>query len=231
MLIIDWMKADVVSISPDTSLLQCKRLFKEHKVSRLPVVDTDGVLVGLLALSDLASMTPQNATPLEILEAIDILGETKAKQVMTVAPPTISYKSTVDKAALRMIENDLNCLPVVDSDEKLVGILTEWDMFKALADVTGAAHRGVDMAFVLEDTRGTLRDILDQLKEDSMRIVSVLTSFSSEGMKQVKIRFHHEDPTAEEASLERLKSHPCLRYWARGEEMGLCNTETITRHV
>lgn len=229
MLIIDWMKNDVVSITPETSLLHCKKLFKEHQISRLPVLDTEGVVVGLLTLSDLAAMTPKNSTPLEILEAIDLLGETKAKQIMTVAPPTISYKSTVDQAAMRMIEGDLNCLPVVDSEDRLVGMLTEWDMFKALAEVTGVAHRGADVAFVLEDVRGTLREILDQLKVDGMRIISVLTSFSGDHRKQVKVRFHSEDMAAEAASLERLKQHPGLRYWAYGDEVGLSGKEVFDR--
>lgn len=214
MLVIDWMKPNTVSIAPNTSLLQCRKLFKEHKISRLPVVDSDGVVVGLVTTTNLAALTPRQATPLEIIEALDVLEETKAKDVMLVAPDTISYKSTVDQAAQRMIEKQLTCLPVVDGEGKLLGILTEWDLFKALADVSGVSQRGVDIAFHLENKRGPLREILDQLKEDGMRIISVLSSVSDDGMRQVKIRFHAEDRAAESASLERLKVHLGLRYYA-----------------
>lgn len=220
MLIIDWMKTDVVSISPDTTLLHCKKLFKEHQISRLPVIDTDGVVVGMLTLADLNTLTPKSATPLEMIEMLEVLREAKAKSYMIVAPPTISSKSTVDQAALHMIEHDISYLPVVDDDFKLVGILTEWDMLKALADATGAAHRGVDVAFVLEDARGTLRTIIDQLTDEGMRIISVQTSYSGDGLKRVKVRFHSEDQAAEGASLQRLKQHPRLRYWARGDDVG-----------
>lgn len=221
MLILDWMTQTVVSIAPDTSLLQCRKLFKKHQIRHLPVLDTDGVVVGLVTDTDLKTFAPQSATPLEIIEALDILEEMKAKDVMTMAPPTISYKSTVDQAALVMIEKRLNCLPAVDSNDKLQGILTEWDLFKALAAISGASHSGIDTAFVLEDKRGTLREILDWLKEDTMRIISVLSSFSEDGTRQVKIRFYSEDPAAELQALERMKRHPGLRYWARNGEVSL----------
>ena len=223
MLIVDCMKSNVVSISPDTTLLKCRKLFKENKISRLPVVDVDGVVVGLVSVTDLKAYTPQNATPMAILEAIDMLEEVRAKDVMSVAPRTIYYKGTVDQAALLMIENDLNCLPVVGSDDKLMGILTEWDIFKSLVDISGVSHPGADVAFTLENKRGTLREILDQLKDDGMRIASVLSNFSADGaMRQVKIRFFHgEDATLEKQALEKLKSHPGLRYWAYDGEVVL----------
>ena len=222
MLILDWMKTDVVSVTPDTTLLQCRKLFKEHGVSRLPVLDTDGVVVGLLTVADLAAYLPQNATPLEILEAIDILGEMKAKEVMAVAPETVYYKGTVDQAALLMVEKRLNCLPVVDSDFRLKGFLTEWDIFKALVDVSGAHQSGIDVAFVLENKRGTMREILDQLAADKMRLASVLTTVKDNGMRHAKIRFYSENPADEQRALEKLKSHPGLRYWRCGEEVMLC---------
>lgn len=226
MLILDWMTPTVISISPDTTLLQCRKLFKKHKITQLPVIDTDGVVVGLVSVGDLRAYTPQRSTPLEIIEALDILEEVKAKDVMTMAPTTISYKSTVDQAALLMIEKHLNCLPAVDSDDKLKGILTEWDLFKALTSVSGAAQRGIDVAFILENKRGTLREILDWLKEDGMRIISVLSNFSEDGKRLVKIRFYSEDPAAEARALERLKAHPGLRYWAAEGEVTL--TQQVT---
>ena len=221
MLILDWIKPNVVSITPEATLLKCRKLFKEHQIHRLPVVDADGIVVGILSITDLQSYMPVHATPLEIIEALDLLENTKAKQIMTVNPVTISYKSTVDRAAQIMTEKRVTCLPVVDDDEKLLGILTEWDVFKALVDITGVAQDGVDMDFVLENKRGTLRELLDQLREEGMRIISVLSSFQADGKRQVKLRFHSEDAAAERRALEKLQAHPGLRYWARGGEVTL----------
>ena len=190
MLILDWMKSNVISVPPDTSLLHCRKLFKEHQISRLPVVDADKVVVGLISASDIKEFSQQRTTGLEILEVLDMLGETKAKQLMTVDPATINYKGTVEQAATKMIERRVACLPVVNDEEKLVGILTEWDIFKALVSISGAAMpTGVEMAFKLENRRGTLREILDRLKEYGVRISTVLSIISDDGMRQVKILF------------------------------------------
>lgn len=222
MLILDWMKSNVISVPPDTSLLHCRKLFKEHQISRLPVVDADKVVVGLISASDIKEFSPQRTTGLEILEVLDMLGETKAKQLMIVDPATINYKGTVEQAATKMIERRVACLPVVNDEEKLVGILTEWDIFKALVSISGAAMpTGVEMAFKLENRRGTLREILDRLKEYGVRISTVLSIISDDGMRQVKIRFWSEDTAAEDKALEELKNHAGLRYWARNGEVYL----------
>lgn len=222
MLILDWMKSNVISVPPDASLLQCRKLFKEHKISRLPVVDADKVVVGLISASDINAFAPQRTTGLEILEVLDLLGETPAKQVMTVAPVTIDYKRTVEQAAKLMIEKRVACLPVVNDDDKLTGILTEWDIFKALVSISGdAMPSGVEMAFNLENKQGTLREILDMLKEYGVRISTVLSIISDDGMRQVKISFWSDNATAENNALEKLKVHPGLRYWARSGEVYL----------
>ena len=222
MLILDWMKSNVISVPPDASLLQCRKLFKDNHIGRLPVVDADKIVVGLISASDINAFAPQRTTGLEILEVLDILGETPAKQIMTVDPVTINYKGTVEQAAQRMIEKRVACLPVVNDEEKLVGILTEWDIFKALVSISGAAMpEGVEMAFKLENKRGTVREILDLLKEYGVRISTVLSIISDDGMRQVKIRFWSEDAEAENKALEKLKDHAGLRYWARGGEVYL----------
>ncbi len=222
MLILDWMKTNVVSVPPDTSLLRCRKLFKENQITRLPVVDTEGVVVGLISATDIKAFAPQRTTGLQILEVLDLLGETMVKQLMVVDPVTIHYKGTVEQAANKMIEKQVNCLPVVNDDEKLVGILTEWDIFKALVSMSGAGLTlGVEMDFDLENRRGTLREILDKTKEYGARIATVLSIITDDGMRQVKIRFWADDPQTEDRALEGLKDHPGLRYWARNGEVFL----------
>lgn len=229
MLILDWMKTNVLSVSPEASLLQCRKIFKEHNISRLPVVDADKVVVGLISAADINSFAPHRTTGLEILEVLDLLADTPAKQIMTVDPVTINYKGTVEQAAQRMIEQHATCLPVVNSEEKLVGILTEWDIFKALVSISGAAMpSSVAMAFSLENKQGTLREILDLLKEYGVRIATVLSNIADDGTRQVKISFWSDDPEAEKGALEKLKGHAGLRYWARGSEVYLHDKPDFT---
>ena len=221
MLILDWMQSKVISIPPTATLLQCRKLFKEHKINRLPVVDANNVVVGLISSSDVRSFAPNKSTGLEIIELLEIMSETKVRDVMVIDPVTITYKSTIEQAAKRMIDKHVACLPVVNDEEKLVGIITGWDVFKALLDISGAEQPGVEVGFVVPYQPGTLRELLDRLKAQGMSIISVLSSASNDGMRQVKIRFKGPDAMSQNIALEQFRDHPGLRYWAREDEFYL----------
>ena len=148
MLILDWMQSKVISIPPTATLLQCRKLFKEHKINRLPVVDANNIVVGLISSSDVRSFAPSKSTGLEIIELLEIMSETKVRDVMVVDPVTITFKSTIEQAAKKMIDRHVACLPVVNDEEKLVGIITGWDVFKALLDISGAEQAGVEEGFL-----------------------------------------------------------------------------------
>ncbi len=215
MLILDWMKPHVITVVPDTSLLQCRKLLKDNRINYLPVVDRDNIIVGLIASADLKAFAPQHTTGFEILEALDILAETKVKDVMVVAPVTIHYNNTVEQAAKTMFDRHVACLPVIDDEDKLVGIITGWDIFHALLNMSGAEQGGEEAGFVLPNQPGTIREILDTLKTHGMSVISVLSAAADNGMRQVKIRFRAQDAAALDDTFEILKQHSGLRYWAR----------------
>lgn len=215
MLILDWMKPHVITVVPDTSLLQCRKLLKDNRINYLPVVDRDNIVVGLVASADLKAFAPQHTTGFEILEALDILAETKVKDVMVIAPVTIHYNNTVEQAAKTMFDRHVACLPVVDDEDKLVGIITGWDIFHALLNMSGAEQGGEEAGFILPNQPGTIREILDTLKTHGMSVISVLSAAADNGTRQVKIRFRAQDAAALDDTFEILKQHSGLRYWAR----------------
>ena len=209
MLILDWMKSHVITVVPDTSLLQCRKLLKDNRINYLPVVDRDNIVVGLIASADLKAFAPQHSTGFEILEALDILAETKVKDVMVVAPVTIHYNNTVEQAAKTMFDRHVACLPVIDDEDRLVGIITGWDIFHALLNMSGAEQGGDEAGFVLPNQPGTIREILDTLKTHGMSVISVLSAAADNGMRQVKIRFRAQDAAALDDTFEILKKHNC----------------------
>ena len=221
MLILVWMQSKVISVPPTATLLQCRKLFKEHKINRLPVVDANNIVVGLISSSDVRSFAPSKSTGLEIIELLEIMSETKVRDVMVVDPVTISFKSTIEQAAQKMINRHVACLPVVNDEDKLVGIITGWDVFKALLDISGAEQPGVEVGFVVPYQPGTVRELLDTLKSHGMSIISVLSSASGNNMRQVKIRFKGPDDLSQNVALEQFRDHPGLRYWAREGEFYL----------
>jgi CBS domain-containing protein len=126
----DWMTATPVTITPRTSLSEAHRLMKQKKVRRLPVVD-DGKLVGIVALSDVLEAEPSGATTLSIYELNYLLAELKVDKIMKHNVITVKPDATIRDAASIMLEHKIGGLPVLE-DGKLVGIITESDIFRMI---------------------------------------------------------------------------------------------------
>lgn len=124
-----WMTEDVVTIRSNTTLPEAHELMKSAKVRRLPVVENNGRLLGILTLSDIHKAQPSAATTLTVWELNYMLAALKVKKIMTPNPITISPNHTIGDAARLMLENRIGGLPVVDEAGKLVGIITESDIF------------------------------------------------------------------------------------------------------
>ncbi len=131
-----WMTRDVVSVSSDTILPKAHRLMTEKRIRRLPVVDNDR-LVGIITLGDVREAQPSDATSLSIWETNYLLTELEVGSIMTQNPITISPYATIREAAWSMLEYKLSGLPVVDNDGKVVGILTESDIFRLVVQEWG----------------------------------------------------------------------------------------------
>jgi len=126
----DWMTPDPVTIDPQTTLPEAHHLMKECGIRRLPVV-ADGQLVGIVTLGDLREASPSSACALSIYELNYALARLTVKHIMTRDPITIAPDFSVEAAARLMLEHKIGGLPVMDN-ERVVGIITESDIFRML---------------------------------------------------------------------------------------------------
>ncbi len=124
---------DLVTITPDTTLPEANRIMKDNGVRRLPVV-SDGELVGIVSLSDIQEADPSDATSLSIWELNYLLAKLKVEKIMTRNPITVTEDASLREVARIMLDNKIGGLPVVDSKGKMVGIITESDVFRVVAD-------------------------------------------------------------------------------------------------
>ena len=194
----DWMTADVVSVGPETSLLKVGKLMKDHNVRRIPVVDERGHVIGIISDRDVRDASPSKATTLDMHEMHYLLAELKAKSIMTAKPVTVKPFDTVEHAALIMLERKVGGLPVVDDTGKLVGIISDHDVFKAMVDITGARLGGLQFAIELPDRPATARPLFDALRAHDARLLSVLTVCKPDGNRHLFVRVRHlENPEAE----------------------------------
>lgn len=128
-LVRDWMTQDVITVEPDTSLPHAHQIMMNEEIRRLPVVDKNGRVVGIVTLGDVRGAQPSPATSLSIWELNYLLSTLKLNTIMTPDPVTINIHSTIGEAARTMLENRVSGLPVVDDGGNLRGIITESDIF------------------------------------------------------------------------------------------------------
>lgn len=125
----EWMTPDPITITPDTTLPEAHRLMMAHSIRRLPVIE-NGRLVGIVTLGDVRGAEPSGATSLSIWEVNYLLSKLRIDEIMTPRPFTISADATLGEAAQMMLKYKVSGLPVVDENQKVVGIITESDIFR-----------------------------------------------------------------------------------------------------
>jgi CBS domain-containing protein len=135
----EWMSTPPVTVAPSTSLEAAQRLMHQQHVRRLPVV-ADGRLVGIITWGDLRAAQPSAATTLSVYEWRALLEKVTVAACMTRDPVTIAPDAPVLDAAQAMLDRKVGGLPVVQ-DGRVVGVITESDLFRLLlAEVGGMAR-------------------------------------------------------------------------------------------
>ncbi len=139
----DIMSREVHTVQPDTPLAKAVGLLLDKVYRTLPVVDQVKRVVGILTDGDLlkranllATSDQQELTETEIRhELAQILqsGQT-VSQVMTPRPITVTPESTITQVVNLMVEHDVKRLPVVDTENKLLGIISRINVLRALAE-------------------------------------------------------------------------------------------------
>lgn len=187
------MTKNLHTITADAPITDAVALLREKGLKRLPVVDGEKV-VGILTQSDIQKVSPTKATSLSIFEINYLLSKLKVKDAMTKKAITIEADSLLEEAAVIMREDRIGTLPVVE-DGKLVGIITESDIFDAFIDLLGFKDSGSRITIEAKDVPGAMADIAEIFKSLEVNITHIAV-FSGEGFRDVVIRSEAVD-TAE----------------------------------
>ncbi len=178
MLVGDRMSHPVITIPPDMPVVDALNLMRVEHIRRTPVVDEKGKLVGIVSDKDLLNASPSAATTLSVWEINYLLSKINVGDVMTKDVVTITEDTPIEEAARIMADNKIGGLPVV-RDGKVVGIITETDLFKILLEMMGARAPGVRVSILVPNVRGELALITKAIAEAGGYIVS-LGTFSGE---------------------------------------------------
>ena len=216
MLVKDWMTLEPITVTPDTSVMKASQIMKENNIRRLPVLDDKAKVVGIVTDRDLKEASPSKATTLDVHELYYLLSELKVKDIMSRKVITIKPGDTVEKAAVIMLEHKITGLPVVDNG-KLVGILSQGDVFRVLTSITGIYRGGIQFALTLEDRPGSIKEAADVIRKHGGRMVSILTSYDTcpEGARNVFIRIADLAPDILEGLRQEMESNFKVVYVAQ----------------
>lgn len=166
----NYMTSTVITVSEDTKVLEALDLMKKHHFHRLPVVRNEK-MIGLITEEIIQENSPSTATSLSIHEMNYLLTKTTVGDIMHKEVVTIEAEDLLEEAAVLMLENEVGALPVVENKNKVIGIITDKDLFRAFIDVMGYNNKGSRIVIeIAEDHSGILEDITNILAEDQVSI-------------------------------------------------------------
>jgi CBS domain-containing protein len=133
----DFMTAKPITVDPETPMLEAGQRMVGERIRHLVVVD-DGRVIGIVTDRDIRLNLPSPATSLSVWEMNYLLPQVTVGGVMTTSVIVVSPDRPIAEAARIMMDHKIGALPVVE-DGRLVGIVTESDFVRAMAEPSHAA--------------------------------------------------------------------------------------------
>jgi acetoin utilization protein AcuB len=173
MLVSERMSHPVISAAPDLPILEALNLIKRERIRRTPVVEK-GQLVGIVSEKDLLHASPSAATTLSVWEMNYLLSKITVKEVMTKQVLTVTVDTPIEEAARLMADNKIGGLPVM-RDGKVVGIITETDLFKIFLEMLGARQKGVRISVLVANQAGEIAKLSQAIFQRGGNIIAMGT--------------------------------------------------------
>ena len=165
MLVKSRMSVPPLTIDPEESLSDAHAYMQKQNVRHLPVVKPDGKMVGLITEDDLLKAEPSSATSLSVWEIHYLLMAVKVKAVMVKDVITTTEDTPIEEAAHLMLDHKIGSLPVL-RDDKLVGIITESDIFRTFMELFAAREKGLRITLEGPNKAGELAKITKAVADE-----------------------------------------------------------------
>lgn len=188
MLVKDIMTASVITINQTKTLLELQELMKNSGLRRVPAVNDEGMIVGIVTDKDVAMASPSDATTLSRFEASYLLSRIKVKDVMTHNVKTVYAGAGMEDAANLMYRERIASVPVVDEKGTLCGIVTDTDVFRAMVDIFGIARSATRITIDLKDKMGVIAELGKMFADRGINIISFVSNqLKGENEKELTI--------------------------------------------
>jgi acetoin utilization protein AcuB len=203
MLVKNRMSTEVVTLTPDQTLLRAMSLIQQKGIRHLPVVQGEKV-VGMVTEFDVRKAGASDSTTLSVFELNYLLDQIKVSSFMSKKVITVSPEEPIEGAAKKIYDYKIGALPVVDHD-RLVGLISSSDILETFIEVLGINEPSVRVEVELENRTGALADTASILKDLGLYLVSVVT-LPQEGGKNSRITVFRVRPTDEKKLKDYLRT-------------------------
>ena len=164
------MSHPVISVTPEMSIHDVLAMFKKEHIRRAPVIK-NGKLVGMVSQGDLLNASPSPVTTLSVWEMHYLLSKVTVNQVMSKKVKTVDATTPIEEAARMMADSKIGGMPVMRSG-KVVGMITETDLFKIFLELMGARTKGIRVTAVIDDQAGQLAKITKAIADAGGNFIS-----------------------------------------------------------
>ena len=172
------MTRNLITVTPDTSILKVKNLLKQYNIDQVPVVEGKK-LVGIITDKDIRENSASPASTLSVHELNYLLSEMSAREIMTKKLYTVSPGTTIEEATKLINEKRVNSLPVVVHDE-IVGIITTCDLLNVLLEFMGMDTPSSRVELTLSGDMGEIAKIAGIINKLGLTIMSIVSTTSRE---------------------------------------------------
>ena len=136
----DLMRTNVVTLHSSDTLSVAEDIMNMGRIRHLPVVDAKKHVVGIVTQRDLYKAAISSVLRFDRAKEHEWLGKVRVSDVMTKEVTLIGAETGVVEAVDKMVTAKFGCLPVVDGDGTLVGLLTETDCLRVFGTFSRWAH-------------------------------------------------------------------------------------------
>lgn len=167
-----WMAENPTTISTTTSVQKARLLMQDIAVRRLPVVNEENQLVGIVSTTDIYNALPSSIDGSSAGSALVFSESTSVGDIMTPDPMWVGAMTPLELVAKRMRQHKVGAMPVLDNNE-LVGIITESDIFRAFMEIFAVNEDGVRVEIIMGKTSDEFYDLLGVLRRYGVLILSM----------------------------------------------------------
>lgn len=193
MLVKAFMTPVVITVREDQSMLEARETMRGKNLNSLPVVDDLKRVRGIITAEDIGKASPSDASTLSRYEANYLLGRLKVRDIMSRTVITVDAEDTIEYVAYKLYKHRVNALPVVDENNKLVGIISQTDIFRAFVEIMAMNRSCTRVSFKTGDKVGVVAEVSNLYKEAGINIISIVSRQLEDGSAEVVVRANLSD--------------------------------------